>query len=73
MGATTVDPETGHEQWPLTVDPQTLALDPAGIRMRPEHIHEALRAFAGVQDTDAADEFDLGVPQAEQLSGLLGG
>lgn len=73
VGATTVDPETGHEQWPLTVDPQTLELDDAGIRMRPEHIHQALRELAGVQNSDAAEEFDLGVPQAERLTGLFGG
>ena len=31
-----------------TVNPQTLALDDKGIRVRPEHIHEALRQFAGI-------------------------
>ncbi len=72
VGATTVDPQTGYEQWPRSIDPQTLQLDDAGIRIRPEHIHQALREFAGASQHALADEFDLGVAQEERLVGLFG-
>ncbi|MBV1859328.1 MAG: DUF1501 domain-containing protein [Nannocystaceae bacterium] len=73
VGATGVDPETGFEQSPLTVNPATLALDPGGVRLRPEHIHGALRELAGVDESAAATEFDLGVPDVERLEGLFSG
>jgi len=73
VGATTVDPDTGHEQWPVPVDPNTLALADDGIRIRPEHVHQALRELAGVANTAAAEEFDLGVPAEERLTTLFTG
>ncbi len=33
----------------LRINPQSLALDPAGITLTPEHIHVALRQMAGVE------------------------
>lgn len=73
VGATTVDPETGHEQWPLRVDPTSLELSDDGIRIRPEHVHQPLRELVGVADSASADEFDLGVPAEERLTNLFTG
>lgn len=71
VGATTVDSETGQEQSPMLVNPQTLALDPAGIRMRPEHIHQALRELAGIDAMPYSEAFGLGVADQERLIGLF--
>ncbi len=35
----------------LAVNPQSLALDPAGVILTPEHIHVALRQMAGISPT----------------------
>lgn len=73
IGGTTVDSETGFDQSPLTIDPQTLALADDGIRMRPEHIHQALRELAEVDTHVHAEAFDLGVDDAERLTTLFSG
>src|SRR5436190_20026323 len=42
---------TDERQFHVPLNPQTLALDrPTGIRVRPEHIHIALRELAGIAD-----------------------
>ncbi len=46
-------------QMPYKVNPTTLALDNNGIRLRPEHIHRALRRHAGIFDHDLSRQFDL--------------
>ena len=38
-----------------------------GIRVRPEHIHLALRQFAKIQDHQYSQQFPLGVPANEEL------
>jgi hypothetical protein len=38
-----------------------------GIRVRPEHIHLALRQFAGIVDHPFSQKFPLGVKETEQL------
>ena len=43
---------TNAAQQPETVDPATMSLDSAGIRIEPEHIHNELRTLAGVSGTD---------------------
>jgi hypothetical protein len=43
-----------------------------GARIRPEHVHEALRAFAGIADHPLSKKFPLGVPDKERLEGLWG-
>ncbi len=35
---------------PLTVNPETLALDESGIRITPGHINASLRALAGIDN-----------------------
>jgi len=43
-----------------------------GIHIRPEHIHQALRQFAGIEDHDACQQYALKVPQTEELKGFWG-
>ena len=63
---------TDEKQMCKTVNPQTLALDDKGIRVRPEHIHEALRQFAGIDRHALAKKFPLGVKEPELLRGFWG-
>ncbi len=59
---------TDEKQQLVPVNPQTLAIDPdAGIRVRPEHIHQCLREFAGIQDHAFSRQFPHGVPAGESL------
>jgi hypothetical protein len=59
---------TDEQQLLVPVNPETLALDrETGIRVRPEHIHLALREFAGVHDHAFSQQFPLGVPSQERL------
>jgi uncharacterized protein (DUF1501 family) len=43
----------------LTINPSTLELDPAGIKLRPEHIHKALRRLAGLEQDALQQQFPL--------------
>jgi hypothetical protein len=43
-----------------------------GIRVRPEHIHGALRDLAGIADHPFSRRFPLGVAENERLHGLWG-
>jgi hypothetical protein len=62
---------TDEKQFHVAIDPQTLACDrEKGIRVRPEHIHEALRNLAGISDHAYSRKFPLGVSDKEQLRGL---
>jgi hypothetical protein len=64
---------TDERQLHVPLDPKTLGPDQAaGVRVRPEHIHAALRRLAGVADHPLAAKFPLGVPDREQLGGLWG-
>jgi hypothetical protein len=64
---------TDEKQFPVPILPQTLACDKEkGIRARPEHIHEALREFAGIADHPLSKKFPLGVAEKEKLKGLWG-
>lgn len=57
----------------MPVDPKTLATDPdKGIRIRPKHLHLALRELAGIEKHRFAEQFPLQVPDAERLQGLWG-
>lgn len=38
---------------PLTVNAQSLDLDPAGIRLRPAHVHRAIHRAAGIEGIEA--------------------
>ena len=62
---------TDEKQFQVAIDPQSLALDKErGVRVRPEHIHAALRELAGVAQHPASQKFPLGVPDKERLQGL---
>ena len=63
--------ETDEKQIQVAIDPATLALKPEqGVRVRPEHIHTALRELAGVADHPYSKQFPLDVPSSERLQGL---
>lgn len=64
---------TDDGQFHVPVNPRTLAIDRQnGIRVRPEHIHQALRELAGIADHAFSRRFPLGVPETEGLRGLWG-
>src|SRR3954463_2152832 len=59
---------TDEKQFHVPLNPQTLACDKdKGVRVRPEHIHEALRQFAGIENHPLSKKFPLGVPDTEKL------
>jgi hypothetical protein len=63
---------TDEKQFHIPINPQTLASDKEkGIRVRPEHIHAALRQFAGIAAHPLSKKFPLGVVEKENLQGLL--
>jgi uncharacterized protein (DUF1501 family) len=64
---------TDEKQFHVPINPQTLACDPkGGVRVRPEHIHTALREMAGIADHAFSKRFPLGVADKERLRGLWG-
>ncbi len=64
---------TDEKQFSAPLDPQTLACEKEkGIRVRPEHIHQALREYAGIADHPLSKKFPLGVVEKERLRGLWG-
>lgn len=64
---------TDEQQFHVPIHPETLACDrEQGVRVRPEHIHAALREFAGIADHPFSKKFPLGVVEGEQLQGLWG-
>jgi uncharacterized protein (DUF1501 family) len=59
---------TDEKQFHVPLNPRTLACDKdKGVRIRPEHIHEALRQFAGIENHALSKKFPLGVPDTEKL------
>jgi len=64
---------TDEKQFLVPVDPRTLETDKEkGIRVRPEHLHLALRELAGVEGHAFGKQFPLGVVEGERLQGLWG-
>ena len=64
---------TDEKQFGINLDPKSLALNKDnGIRVRPEHIHTALREFAGIAEHPFAKKFPLGVAEKERLQGFWG-
>lgn len=65
---------TDAKQFAVPLDPATLALDKGkGIKVRPEHVHLALRELAGIADHPLSKKFPLGVTEKEKLRGLWTG
>ena len=53
--------------------PDTLATHKdAGIRIRPENLHVALRELAGIADRPMSKQFPLVFPEKEKLRGFWG-
>jgi uncharacterized protein (DUF1501 family) len=64
---------TDEKQFAVPLDPQTLKTSKEkGIRVRPEHVHEALRELAGIAQHPASKKFPLGVGDKERLRGFWG-
>lgn len=64
---------TDAKQFAVPLDTTTLKLDKEkGVRVRPEHVHESLREYAGIADHPFAKKFPLGVPEKEKLKGFWG-
>jgi hypothetical protein len=64
---------TDEKQFLVPIDPATLALDKEkGVRVRPEHLHLALRELAGIADHPFSRQFPLEIPEAQRLRGLWG-
>jgi hypothetical protein len=64
---------TDEKLFQVPIDPQTMRLDKdKGIRVRPEHIHTALRELAGISDHAYSKRFPLGVAENERLRGFWG-
>lgn len=64
---------TDEKQFAVPLDPRVLRADKAkGQRVRPEHVHQALRELAGVADHPLSKKFPLGVAEADRLRGLWG-
>lgn len=59
--------DEGHR--PLTVNPSTLALDPNGVRIRPEHVHAALRKIGGLENDALSSRFPLDIQDPMDLFG----
>ena len=69
IGGNRVIGATDEKQQLIPIHPRTLAIDKKqGIRVRPEHIHLALREFAGIQDHAFSKQFPLGVVPNEKLT-----
>ncbi len=64
---------TDEKQFAVPVEPKTLMLSKAkGLRVRPEHVHEALRELAGIADHPLSKKFPLGVAEKDKLRGMWG-
>lgn len=64
---------TDEKQFLVPIDPQTLSTKTKkGIRVRPEHVHLALRQLAGIESHAFSRKFPLNVPKNERLRGLWG-
>jgi len=63
---------TDEKQFLVPINPQSLSTDKEkGIRVRPEHIHTALREFAGIDAHAFSKQFPLDVSDEERLQSFL--
>ena len=64
---------TDNKQLPTPVNAKSLTNDrEKGIRVRPEHIHKALREFAQIDKHKYSSQFPLKVSDKDRLQGLFG-
>jgi hypothetical protein len=65
--------ETDDGQFLTPINPKNLALDKdKGIRVRPEHVHQALREHANVAGHAFSKKFPMKVPAEERLINFFG-
>jgi uncharacterized protein (DUF1501 family) len=64
---------TDDKQFAVPFDPAALKTDKdKGVKVRPEHVHEALRELAGIADHPLSKKFPLGVAEKERLQKFWG-
>ncbi|MCB1242486.1 MAG: DUF1501 domain-containing protein [Akkermansiaceae bacterium] len=64
---------TDDKQFAVPIDPGSLALKAeGGVKIKPEHVHAALRDLAGIAGHPFAKQFPLVFPEAEKLIGFWG-
>ena len=66
---------TDDGQFLHPIDPDTLAVSgdaEKGLRVRPEHVHQALREFAGIDGHRFSKQFPLQIDAAERLKNFWG-
>jgi hypothetical protein len=64
---------TDEKQFAVPLDPKKLKLEKdKGVRVRPEHVHQALRELAGIDDHPLSKKFPLGVTEKERLQKFWG-
>ncbi len=64
---------TDEKQFLVPIDPKSLSTDKKnGIRVRPEHIHAALRNLAEIDTHDFSKQFPLRVPDQQELKDFWG-
>src|SRR5688572_22590330 len=64
---------TDERQFAVGFNPRNLTVDRQnGVRVRPEHIHQALRELAGIAEHPFSRRFPLGVADNERLRGFWG-
>jgi hypothetical protein len=64
---------TDDGQFPVPIDARTLALNPdKGLRVRPEHLHVALRELAGIAEHPFSQQFPFKVKDEEKLNAFWG-
>lgn len=64
---------TDEGQFALPINPQTLELDrDKGLRVRPEHVHVALRELAGIDQHPFSQQFPFKVNPDQRLQALWG-
>lgn len=65
---------TDERQFAVPLNPQTLENQPeGGIRVRPEHVHQALRELAEIQDHEFSKQFPTGIGEGDRLQGFFTG
>lgn len=62
--------KTDERQFLSPINPQTMRPAESGIRVRPEHLHQALRELADIDQHTASEQFPLDVPPEERLQGF---
>ena len=58
---------------PIDANSLAIAKDPKkGLRVRPEHIHLALREFSGIEKHPASEKFPFVIPEKDRIQGFWG-